>query len=381
MAEPIRRGHALGGRAVLVVLGTRPEVIKLAPVIRALDADGGFSVRVVSTGQHRELVEQACRALDVRVDSDLRLMRDRQPISQLFGEAVAGLSQEIRAWRPDCVVVQGDTASTFAAALSSFYEGVPVAHVEAGLRSGDQHDPFPEEANRRMVTAVATWHFAPTELSRQNLLDEGVEESRIDVTGNTGIDSLYWVLSTNRGQSVFKGTQRRILVTLHRRENQAQLIPAAGPQLRSLAESGHEVVIPLHPSPAVRDAVLPHIEHTSVRIVEPLDYPDFVRSLAEADLVVTDSGGVQEEAPYLGTPVLVARRTTERAEAVDSGASRLLGDDMSSLDRIAKETISSPSSPSRRSDQLLFGDGDAASMIVDRLRQSLGSRSGAGRAA
>lgn len=374
------RGVAAERRAILVVLGTRPEVIKLSPVIRALSADDGFIVRVVSTGQHRELVDQACAALDVRVDSDLRLMQSRQQLSQLFADAMVGISEEIQASRPDCVVVQGDTSTTLAAALSSFYAGVPVAHVEAGLRSGDPLDPFPEEANRRMVTTLSTWHFAPTERSRQSLIDEGVDRSRIEMTGNTGIDSLFWVLASGRGQSAFRQSQRRVLVTLHRRENQASLIPAAGPQLRSLADSGYEVVIPLHPSPAVRDAVLPHIDNSGVRIVQPLDYPDFVRSMADADLVVTDSGGVQEEAPYLGTPVLVARRTTERQEAVDAGAAHLLGDDMSALAQLAAETIANDTGRAATG-AAPFGDGHAASRIVDRLRQSLRPTAHTGRAA
>jgi UDP-N-acetylglucosamine 2-epimerase (non-hydrolysing) len=354
----------------MVVLGTRPEAIKLAPVVRAFEAEGTFGVRVVSTGQHRELVDQACGSLALQVDHDLGLMTARQPLPELVASAVSDLASVMRDLRPVCVVVQGDTSTTFAGALCAFYEGVPVAHVEAGLRSGSQHDPFPEEANRRMVTALSAWHFAPTEEARLNLAREGVDEATIQVTGNTGIDSLRWILENDRGTSAFQGDRKRVLVTLHRRENQEQVIPAASAHLRSLADLGHEVVVPLHPSPAVRDAVLPGLLDSGVRIVSPLDYPDFVQSLAAADVVITDSGGVQEEAPYVGTPVLVARHTTERTEAVEAGVARLLGDDLADLTQITVETIAAhteratPSCP-------LFGDGHAATRIVSRLCESL----------
>jgi len=357
---------------VVVVFGTRPEAIKLAPVVRSLRSTGVFDVRVVSTGQHRELVQQACGVLEMQVDHDLALMEERQSLPDLVSRAVSGVAAVVRDLRPSCVVVQGDTATAFAAALAAFYEKAPVAHVEAGLRSGCQGDPFPEEANRRMVAALSKWHFAPTERARRNLLDEGIDPAHTLVTGNTGIDTLRWLLESGRGASAFQTDRKKILVTMHRRENQDTVIPSASHHLRQLADSGYEVVLPLHPSPAVREVIIPRLQTSGVQVIEPLGYPDFVRTLAAADLVITDSGGVQEEAPYLGVPVLVTRRTTERAEAVDAGLATVVGEDLANLGALAVDAIEKPPMSAEVGD--LFGDGYAAGRITACLTASLRPR-------
>ncbi|GAA3167890.1 UDP-N-acetylglucosamine 2-epimerase (non-hydrolyzing) [Planomonospora alba] len=367
-------------RAALV-LGTRPEAIKLAPVLRAMSASPLFDPVVISTGQHREMLDQMLQRLDMPSGRDLAVMRDRQMLSGLTARLISGLGEAVREDRPDVVVVQGDTTTAMTGALAAFYEGVPVAHVEAGLRTGVIGNPFPEELNRRLVAPMVRWHFAPTEGAAANLRAEGVPAGDIAVTGNTVIDNLLWVLGRGEGRSAFTTSRRRVLVTLHRRENQGETMHGIAEALGSLAgRPDVEIVLPLHKSPAVRDALLPVLEgRPHVTLVEPLDYFDFAATLDACDLVLTDSGGVQEEAPTLGKPVLVLRTTTERPEAVEAGVALLVGTDPAEIvaaadrlldDRAAYERMAYAVNP--------FGDGRAAERIVDRLAADL---AGAGRSA
>lgn len=359
----------------MLVLGTRPEAIKLAPVVRAMAASARFQPVVVTTGQHREMLQQMLGLLGVGVKTDLAVMRDRQRLSELTARLVDGLGTVIRAERPDLVVVQGDTTTALCGALAAFYERTPVAHVEAGLRTGVLDNPFPEELNRRMIGRVARWHFAPTDRSAAQLRAEGVPPEQVITTGNTVIDNLLWVLEEGAGRSAFRTAHRKVLLTLHRRENQGERMRAMGAALRQLADRGDvELVLPLHRSPSVREALLPELDgHPGVRVVDPLDYLDFAATLADCDLVLTDSGGIQEEAPSLGKPALVLRTTTERPEAVEAGAARLVGTDPDAILAAAGRLLDDPEEYARMAGAgNPFGDGRAADRIMARLTEDFG---------
>jgi UDP-N-acetylglucosamine 2-epimerase (non-hydrolysing) len=354
----------------LVVFGTRPEAIKLAPVIHELKRHPGVETQVVSTGQHREVLEQTLQSLDVRTDLDLAVMTPAQRLDELTSKVLCAVGRLLTAGKPDVVIVQGDTTSAFATALAAFYEQVPVAHVEAGLRTADSTNPFPEELNRRLLSRLATWHFAPTPRAKATLIGEGLDPYRIWVTGNTGIDTLHWVIAHGRGRSAFTGRQqRRLLVTMHRRESQGRTMAKLAASLVQLADQlDLEVVLPLHPSPEVRRPLLAALSQSPVRVVDPLPYVDFVATLADADLVVTDSGGVQEEAPTLGTPALVVRDTTERVEGIEAGVACLVGTDGDALIAGCRRLLSDVdvyAAMARRVSP--YGDGHAAERIVRQL--------------
>ena len=356
----------------MLVLGTRPEAIKLAPVARSMAAGTRFEPLVVTTGQHREMLHQMLGLLGVSSRIALDVMRSRQQLSDLTARLVAELGEVLRLHRPDLVLVQGDTTTALAGALAAFYEKVPVAHVEAGLRTGVIDNPFPEELNRSLIGRIARWHFAPTPRAARHLTDEGVPKEQVFVTGNTVIDNLLWVLAEGTGSSAFRTPAKRILVTLHRRENQGERMRGMGRALRRLAGRGDvEIVLPLHKSPAVREALLPELEgHERISLVEPLDYLDFAATLAECDLVLTDSGGIQEEAPSLGKPALVLRTTTERPEAVEAGAARLIGTDPEVIERAAGELLDDPELYRRMAGAgNPFGDGRAADRVLAQLAE------------
>ena len=362
-----------GIKGIAVIFGTRPEAIKLAPVIRELQARGQAPI-IVNTGQHRELLDPLLHTLSITATVNLDVMRDNQPLSGLTARLSDSLGEALRKFRPDAVVVQGDTTTALCGALAAFYERIPVAHVEAGLRSGVLDDPFPEELNRRLVSQLTRWHFAPTERARDALRAEGASD--VELTGNTVIDNLFWVLEQGFGQSAFTGEGgRRILVTLHRRENQGYRMGGVAEVLRRLAGRGDvEIVLPLHKSPSVRQVLVPALGgQPGITLVEALDYPDFTATLAASDLVITDSGGVQEEAPSLGKPVLVARDTTERPEAIEAGAARLVGTDVAALFDAATALLDDAGLyASMASVVNPFGDGKAAERIVTRLFADLG---------
>ncbi|MHC3468708.1 non-hydrolyzing UDP-N-acetylglucosamine 2-epimerase [Streptomyces sp. 7R007] len=356
----------------MLVLGTRPEAIKLAPVARAMATGAQFEPVVVTTGQHREMLHQMLGLLGVDTRIALDVMRSRQQLSDLTARLVRELGEVMRDQRPDLVVVQGDTTTALAGALAAFYEKIPVAHVEAGLRTGVIDNPFPEELNRSLIGRIARWHFAPTPAAARHLTAEGVPEEQVFTTGNTVIDNLLWVLSEGTGTSAFRTGAKRILVTLHRRENQGERMRGMGRALRRLAGRGDvEIVLPLHKSPAVRDVLLPELEgQQGISLVEPLGYLDFAATLAECDLVLTDSGGVQEEAPSLSKPALVLRTTTERPEAVEAGAARLIGTDPEAIVTWAERLLDDPAQyRSMAGAGNPFGDGMATARILAQLAE------------
>lgn len=321
---------------IMTVYGTRPEAIKVAPVIKALEASDHFDSVTVVTGQHREMLDQVNEIFEIVPDHDLDIFEHGATLAQIFARVIERLDPVLEAERPTAVIVQGDTSTSTAAALAAFYRKIPVIHLEAGLRSGDIASPFPEEANRKLTTQIAALHLAPTETSKANLLVEGVNEALITVTGNTVIDALLMTVgkeipfSDPALEALATSGRRILLVTTHRRENWGGAMEGVGRALARIAMSFPEleIVLPAHRNPIVREAVLPHLVGLSnITVTEPLAYGEFTRMLALSTVILTDSGGVQEEAPSLGKPVLVMRENTERPEAVDAGTVRLIGTD------------------------------------------------------
>ena len=318
----------------MVVYGTRPEAIKLAPVVRALQNSQHVDVSVVVTGQHRVMLDQVNLLFGIVPDHDLDVIQPRQSLEELTQRVLSRLSAVIRQERPDALMVQGDTTTTFMAALAAFYAQVPVMHVEAGLRTHNRYDPFPEEINRRLTSQLASLHMAPTPTSRSNLLAEGIAAADIMVTGNTVIDALLDVVSRRLPlenpalQPMALGPA--VLVTTHRRESWGEPMARTASAVARLAKEFDDVtfVLPAHLNPTVREVLLPPLDGLrNVIVTEPLSYSDFARAMFSSSLILTDSGGVQEEAPSLGKPVLVLRDTTERPEAVAAGTVRLVGTD------------------------------------------------------
>jgi UDP-N-acetylglucosamine 2-epimerase (non-hydrolysing) len=365
---------------VLFVFGTRPEAIKLAPVIRELAARPEFDCRICVTGQHREMLAQFLGLFELQPDWNLEVMRPDQDLAYLTAAVLSGVSGVLDRWRPERVIVQGDTTSTFAAALAAFYHKIPVAHVEAGLRTGDIDAPWPEEANRLLVARIADLHFAPTPRARDNLLREGVDQARIAVTGNTGIDALLWVserLETRpelraRVDSILGGRfadRRLILMTGHRRESfGGGLERIAAAIARIAARPDVAIIFPVHPNPKVRRATAPLRRQENILLIEPVDYPELVYLLKRCHIVVTDSGGIQEEAPSFGKPVLVTRETTERPEAMEQGLARLVGTDERRLFDAISELLDDPQAYRRMSRVANpYGDGQASRRVAERL--------------
>jgi UDP-N-acetylglucosamine 2-epimerase (non-hydrolysing) len=359
---------------VATILGTRPEVIKLAPVIAELERDPTIESIVVATGQHREMLDQMLEQFELSADVDLDVMRPEQRLSDLSADLVRGLGVTLSSLQPDWVLVQGDTTTVLCGALAAFYEGVAVAHVEAGLRTGDSRSPFPEEANRRLVTRLASLHFCPTAQSASNLLREDVPEEQIVVSGNTVIDALHWAVHRARMlPPAFPRTRRRrIFLTLHRRESQGEAMRGVCAAVRALAARGDtEIVFPVHPSPAVREIVMPELEGIEeVHLCDPVDYLTAVQLLDSCDVVLTDSGGLQEEGPALGKPVLVLRETTERPEAVEAGVAKLVGTGAATIVGVTSRLLDDPRAyASMAHAESPFGDGRARFRIVRALSE------------
>jgi UDP-N-acetylglucosamine 2-epimerase (non-hydrolysing) len=364
----------------LVVFGTRPEAIKLAPVVRALAADPRFSPRVAVTAQHRDLLDQVLDLFGLRPDYDLDLMRPGQDLFHVTSSALLGLKPVFEDARPDLVVVQGDTTTTFVGALAAFYSRIPVAHVEAGLRTGDPFSPYPEETNRVLTGRLATWHFAPTDRARVNLMREGVDPSTITVTGNTGIDALLHVADRVRATPPrlpleLDGDRRLVLVTAHRRESFDGGMDRICRAVAELARRRPELdlVFPVHPNPNVRtavDATLTGLRN--VHVVEPVDYEQLVFLLTRAHLVLTDSGGIQEEVPSLNVPALVLRDKTERPEGVEAGALKLVGTDPTRIVREALRLLDDETEHARMAAAPNpYGDGRASERITNVLVREL----------
>lgn len=363
---------------ITTVFGTRPEVVKLAPVIHCLRNAAWADVRVLSTAQHRELTDRMAAWFGIVPDRDLDLMRDGQTVADLLARAIAAVHDELRHQPPACVLAQGDTTTVLATALACHYLRIPFAHVEAGLRTGDVHEPYPEELNRIHAARLATLHFAPTELARQNLRAEGVPDAQIHVTGNTAVDALQWTSArlADRPWPVPAG-RRLLLVTAHRRESFGAPLRRLCAALRQLATRGDVAILfPVHPNPQVRDIVHAELaDQPAIELHEPLDYPDMVRAMQACTLLLTDSGGLQEEAPTLGKPVLVLRPATERPEAVAAGLARIVGRDPVQIVAAANELLDDPvayAAMARRGTP--FGDGHAAERITAHLDQFLRRR-------
>ena len=335
-------------RRVLVAYGTRPEAIKLAPVVRSLRGSERLRPVVVVSGQHREMLDQVNELFGIVPDADLNVFAPGQSLTAITTRVLTGYTEFLAAHPVDAVVVQGDTTTAFAAALAGFYARVPVVHVEAGLRTGDRYAPFPEEVNRRLTAQTASLHLAPTSLARANLLAEGVAAGDVVVTGNTVIDALLHAVAARRpsGDPVVDAACHSgrpiVLVTAHRRESWGSAMAAIGRAVAGVAAARPDVllVLPAHRNPVVREQLLPEVEgHDNVRVIEPLPYGPFCHLLSRSALVLTDSGGIQEEAPGLGVPVLVLRDTTERPEAVRAGGARLVGTDTGRIERAALDLL------------------------------------------
>jgi UDP-N-acetylglucosamine 2-epimerase (non-hydrolysing) len=359
----------VSSQPLLACVGTRPEVIKMAPVIHEL-ARRGEQVHLVTTGQHREMLRQALDTFELEPDIDLELMQSGQSLAELTGRAIPALDRVIGETHPRLVLVQGDTTTALCGALAAFYQRVPVGHVEAGLRTNVPTDPFPEEANRRLIGQLATWHFCPTPLNAEHLLREAITQSSVYVTGNTVIDAALAVAARTTPAAPRADGRRRVLVTMHRRETQGETQQRISQAIAQLAwrEDVH-VIFPLHLSPSVRASVVPILDgHPNVTLCDPMDYEALIAQLCSVDLVITDSGGLQEEAPAFGLPVLVMRDTTERPEGVAAGCSVLCGADPDRILAHANELLDDPTVYARMAGACSpYGDGHAAKRIVDAL--------------
>ena len=370
---------------ILVIFGTRPEAIKLFPVVRALEADPRFTPVVCVSAQHRQMLDQVLEIAGIVPDHDLDLMRPDQTLDGLTAALLTELGRVMDVVQPARVIVQGDTATAMAGALAAYYRKLPVDHVEAGLRSGNVYHPWPEEVNRTIIGTIASLHFAPTEVSQAALLAENVDPARVHVTGNTVIDALHWVTARIAADPALAGGlaalearfagKRIIGVTSHRRENFGDGMENIAEAIRQIAARPDVAVIfPVHLNPNVRsvmNAALGGLDN--VALIEPLDYPHFARLLSLAEIMLTDSGGVQEEAPALGKPVLVMRETTERPEGVTAGTARLVGTDVTRIvteifnlldDKAAYEAMARAHNP--------FGDGQSARRIVELIGDEVG---------
>jgi len=359
---------------ITCVIGTRPEAIKMAPVIRRLKQARWCECTVLCTAQHRELLDQALALYGIRPDADFGVMRPNQTLAGLTSRLVEKFDEVLGAIRPDALLAQGDTTTTMAAALCSFYHKVPFGHVEAGLRTGNLYGPFPEEMNRGVAARIARWHFAPTQQARINLLKEGIAPASVHVTGNTVIDALLQI-AVQCSESPAPHGLRLVLVTAHRRENFGAPLQSICRAIRALADRRADIqfLYPVHPNPNVQRVVSETLgSHPRIQLVAPLDYRTFVAAMKQAHFILTDSGGVQEEAPALGKPVLVLRDETERPEAVAAGVVRLVGTD---CDRIVAEATrlldDSAHYASMAHGVSPYGDGRAAERIVALLKGDL----------
>lgn len=387
-----------GMKTVMLIFGTRPEAIKMAPLVKALQARSEeFNTVVAVTGQHRQMLDQVLNLFEITPDFDLNIMKQGQDLTDVTCRILTGMRDILKAHRPDLVLVHGDTSTSTAAALSAFYEQIPVGHVEAGLRTGDIYSPWPEEMNRRITGRIATLHFAPTEKSRQNLRAENVDDADITVTGNTVIDALHTVVEkidsdpaladslartmAEAGYPVAErladGSRRLVLMTGHRRENFGDGFHNITLAIKDLAERYPDVdfVYPMHLNPNVRRPIAETFGgtiHPNVFFIEPLDYLPFVYMMKQSYLIITDSGGIQEEAPSLGKPVLVMREVTERPEALEAGTIRLVGTDRKKIvDEAARflDDTAYYNENSRRANP--YGDGQACHRIIEFISQKL----------
>ena len=367
---------------IMSVFGTRPEAIKMCPLVQELANREGIESLCCVTAQHRQMLDSVLEVFQVKPDWDLDIMTPRQTLSTITSKCLTGMDEAIDALKPDMILVQGDTSTTFAGALSAFYHQVKVGHVEAGLRTYDKYSPFPEEMNRKLTGALADYHFAPTATSKANLLRENVPEAKIVVTGNTVIDALKTTVKKDYRfdddalHEVLDSGKRLILMTTHRRENLGEPMRHVYKALCEVLRThpGVEAIFPVHKNPKVRQIVNEELGHLpQVHLIEPLDYEPFANLMARVDIVLTDSGGIQEEAPALGKPVLVLRDTTERPEAVSAGTVKLIG---TAYEDVLRETnlLLDDAAHYRSMAEAVnpYGDGEACSRIVNRILKEFG---------
>lgn len=369
-------------KKVMLIFGTRPEAIKMCPVVKEIAKDPDLKPIVCVTAQHREMLDQVLHLFQVQPDYDLNIMKDRQTLYDITSRVLTGLAPVLAEVKPDLVLVHGDTTTTFAGALAAYYAQIPVGHVEAGLRTNNKYNPFPEEMNRRLTGAICEWHFAPTKLAKENLLKENVTADRIVVTGNTVIDALKmtakdnYVFDDKDLQKALQSGKRLIVMTTHRRENLGEPLRQVYKALKAVLTTHEDtmVVFPVHKNPAVRSVVNEELAGLDrVILTEPLDYEPFANLMNHAYLILTDSGGIQEEAPSLGKPVLVVRNTTERPEAVTAGTVKLVGTDYAKVhDEMTKLLDDKEYYRSMAEAVNPYGDGLASQRIVQKIRQIFG---------
>lgn len=361
-------------KTIMVVFGTRPEAIKMCPLVKELEAHrDAFRTVVVVTGQHREMLDSVLKVFGVQQDFDLAVMKPGQTLADITTDVIRGMDSVLERVEPDAVLVHGDTTTSFAAALACFYRGIPVGHVEAGLRTYDPFSPFPEEFNRQAVDIFARWYFAPTAVARQNLLKEGKDPAHVFVTGNTGIDALRFTVSGRHTHPLLEWARgsRLVLLTSHRRENVGKPMHEMFAAVRAVVQSHPDVkmVYPVHPNPKVREIAQSELDGVErIRLVEPLDVLEFHNLINASYLVLTDSGGIQEEAPALGKPVLVMRDCTERPEGVEAGTLALVGTKRAGIEVSFSKLLDDPTAyyrMARASNP--YGDGFASRRIVDVL--------------
>lgn len=366
-------------KKIMVVFGTRPEAIKMCPLVKELKQRKSFETIVCVTGQHREMLHQVLNVFNVEPDIDLDIMKDNQTLFTITNSILSKMDEVLEDEKPDVVLVHGDTTTTFVTSLACFYKQVPIGHVEAGLRTYDIYSPFPEEFNRRGTSLVAKYNFAPTKTSADNLLKEGIDESSVFITGNTAIDALKTTVSNKYKHELLDWAKdsRLIMLTAHRRENLGEPMRQMFHAIRRITEefSDIKVIYPIHMNPTVRDTAKEIFKDSDkVLLIEPLDVIDFHNFLANSFLILTDSGGIQEEAPSLGKPVLVMRDTTERPEGVEAGTLKLVGTSEEGIYRAFKELLNDENEYKKMSlASNPYGDGNASKKIADILEEKLHS--------
>lgn len=365
-------------KKIMTIFGTRPEAIKMAPLVLEMKKDESIEPIVVVTAQHREMLDQVLETFEITPDYDLNIMKAGQTLSEVTGRVLNGLESVIKEVKPDMILVHGDTTTTFAGSLAAFYNEVDIGHVEAGLRTHNKYSPFPEEANRQMTGVLADLHFAPTDNARQNLLNEAKDAERISVTGNTAIDALKTTVNDDYHSEIIEKHKdnKVILLTAHRRENIGTPMHNIFGAVRQLVDEFEDVTVvyPMHKNPKVREIADQYLGgHDRIELIEPLDVLDFHNFAAKSHLIMTDSGGVQEEAPSLGKPVLVLRDTTERPEGVKAGTLKLAGIDKENIYHLAKELLTDETKYNDMAQtQNPYGDGQASRRICDNIKYYYG---------
>ncbi len=360
---------------VSIIIGTRPEAIKLAQVYLTLKLCKKINLRLILTGQHTDLVNQVLNIFEISADNNLNLMKKNQSLEYLTQGIMEGLSDEFKKYPPNLLLVQGDTTTAFVSSLFAFYNKIPIGHLEAGLRTDNLYSPYPEEANRRLISQIATIHFAPTEKAKNNLIINGINKN-IFITGNTVIDSLLKTLKTiDKIPKFAKENEKLILVTIHRRENQGEKLKNIATSLKKIINEFSDVrlLLPLHPNPKIRETLIDYLNNEDrINLVEPLDYKSLIAAMNESYLLLTDSGGLQEEAPTLGKPILVLRENTERQEIIESGGGILVGTDSNSILKEVKSLLQNKSKYERMSNiSNPYGDGKASKRILEIIKNFL----------